>query len=68
MIERGSVVSFDSGSYTAVVVVGGASIRRLTGVKVSRAIGASEMVSGRDVLVWLPSWPANLAVVVAVWS
>ena len=66
---RGTLVSFDSTAYTAVVRPDGGNAQTLTGVRVSRAIASGEMVTGRRVLVATSDHgdPADL-VVVAVWT
>ncbi len=48
---RGTLVSFDSVTYTAVVRADGSAPQTLTGVRVSRGIASGEMVAGRRVLV-----------------
>jgi hypothetical protein len=51
MLIRGTLVSFDFGTWTAVIRADGSAPQTLTGVGVSRAIPADEMVAGRRVLV-----------------
>ncbi len=50
MLLRGILVSFDSGTWTAVVRLDGSAPQTLTGVAVSRALPSSEMVTDRRVL------------------
>jgi hypothetical protein len=51
MLIRGTLVSFDSTAWTAVVRADGSAAQTLTGIRVSRAIPSGEMVAGRRVLV-----------------
>ncbi len=48
---RGRLVRFDGSSWRAVVRLEGSASMELTGVAVSRAIPAGQMVAGRTVLV-----------------
>jgi hypothetical protein len=68
MLLRGILVSFDSGSWTAVVRLDGSAPQTLTGVAVSRALPSGEMVAGRRVLLAAGDH-GDVAdiVVVAVW-
>lgn len=66
---RGSLVSFDSTAYTAVVRLDGSAPQTVTGVRVSRAIPAAEMVALRRVLVVTGDHgDAADLVVIAVWA
>ena len=68
MLLRGTLVSFDAGSYTAVVRADGSAPQTLTGVSVSRAISTAEMSAGRRVLIATGDHgDAADLVVVAVW-
>ncbi len=68
-IRRGTVKSFDSGTYEATVQVAGSLSVWLGKVTVARNIAASEMVAERScaVLFFDPSNPQD-AVVVAVYT
>ena len=48
---RGRLVRFEASSYLAVVRLDGSASMEMTGVAVSRALPAAEMVAGRTVLV-----------------
>ena len=48
---RGRLVRFEASSYRAVVRLDGSASMEMTGVAVSRALPAAEMVAGRTVLV-----------------
>ena len=48
---RGRLVRFDGSEWRAVVRLDGSASMELTGVAVSRALPAAEMVAGRAVLV-----------------
>jgi hypothetical protein len=50
-IERGTLVAFNSGSYTATVRLAGSLSSVVAGVPVSRGIASAEMVTGRRVAV-----------------
>jgi len=64
---RGRLVRFDATAWRAVVRLDGSASMELTGVAVSRALAAREMVAGRTVLVETgePGDPAE-AILVAV--
>ena len=66
---RGTLVSFDSATYTAVVRSDGSAPQTLTGVRVSRDIASGDMVAGRRVLVATGDHgdPGDL-VLFAVWT
>ncbi len=66
-IKRGTLKSFDSGTWTAAVQLDG-SISSYVTVAVSRAIDSGELVTGRSVAVLMfdASNPDD-AVVAAVW-
>jgi len=69
MLVVGEVVSFSSGTYTAVVELRGSRRARMTGLPVSRAIASGEMVAGRRALVYVaPDGAVGASVVVAVWG
>ena len=69
MLFRGTLVSFDSGAWTAVVRADGSAPQTLTGVRVNRAIPSGEMVAGRRVLVAAGEHgDVGDLVVVAVWT
>jgi hypothetical protein len=69
MIKKGILKSFDSGTYLATVQIAGSLSVWLDNVPTSRAITASEMVTGRNVAVLFID-PSNFsdAVVIAVWN
>ncbi|MBI2767644.1 MAG: hypothetical protein HYX53_17235 [Chloroflexi bacterium] len=48
---RGTLVSFNSGTYTASVRLDGSQAQSLDNVRVSRGIAAAEMVATRRVLI-----------------
>jgi hypothetical protein len=66
---RGRVVSFDSGSHTAVIRLEASSPQTLTGVRTSRAIASGDMTAGRRVILDTGDHndPADF-VVTAVWT
>ena len=68
MIKRGTLKSFDSGTYKATIQVQGSLSTWLTDIPTSRAIATAEMVAGRSVAILFlePSNPLQ-AVVIAVW-
>jgi len=51
MVVKGTLKSFDSGTYKATVQVDGSIATYLTGVPVSRSIPSAEMIAGRTVAV-----------------
>lgn len=65
LVERGELVTFDSGAYLATVRLAGSLAAVLPGVPVSRAIDAAELTSGRRVAVAVfdASHPADAMVV-----
>ena len=67
--RRGTLRSFDAGTFKASVQVAGSLSVWLDDVPVSRGIAGAEMVAGRSValLFFDPANPED-AVVVAVWS
>lgn len=69
MIKKGILKSFDSNTYRATVQIAGSLSVWLENIPTSRAIPASEMVSGRNVAVLFID-PSNFtdAVIVAVWT
>ncbi|MEX0784231.1 MAG: hypothetical protein WD557_16445 [Dehalococcoidia bacterium] len=68
MLLRGTLVSFDSTAYTAVIRLDGSATQTLTGVRVSRAIASAEMVAGRRALLAAGDHgDAADLVVIAVW-
>lgn len=67
MIRKGILKAFDSGTYTATVQIAGSLSVWLEGVKVSRAIPATEMVVGRTcTVIFLDESNPSDAVVVAI--
>ena len=68
-IRRGTLRSFDAGTYTATVEIAGSIAVWLSGVPVSRNIAGAEMIAGRGcaVLQFDPSNPKD-AVLAAVWT
>jgi len=69
MIKKGILKSFDSGTYLATVQIAGSLSVWLENIPTSRAIPASEMVSGRSVAVLFhDAGNPSDAVVVAVWT
>jgi len=69
MIKKGILKSFDSNTSLATVQIAGSLSVWLENVPTSRAIPASEMISGRSVAVLFID-PSNFseAVVIAVWT
>ena len=67
-LRQGTLKAFDNTAWTATVQLTGSLGQWLTGVPVSRDIGAGDMVAGRKVAVaqFDPANPAD-AVVFAVW-
>lgn len=67
-LRRGTVRTFDSGTYTASVQLAGSLPTDLSGIAVARNIAAAEMVAGRScaVIFFDPSNPGD-AVVIAVY-
>ena len=51
VLERGTLLAFDGGAYTATVRYAGSISTVVSGVPVSRAIASAEMVTGRRVAV-----------------
>jgi hypothetical protein len=69
MLKKGILKSFDSGTYLATVQIAGSLSVWLENIPTSRAIPASEMVSGRNVAVLFhDAGNPSDAVVVAVWT
>lgn len=67
-MKRGTVKSFDGGSYKATVQVAGSLPTFLTGVPVARNIPAAEMVAGRScVLLFFGEGNPADAVLIAVY-
>ena len=68
-MRRGTLRSFDSGTYTATVEIAGSISVWLSGVPVSRNIASAELVAGRScaVLQFDASNPKD-AVLAAVWT
>jgi hypothetical protein len=68
-MKRGTLRSFDAGTYRAAIEVAGSLATYLTGVPVARNIAAADMVTGRNVALLLfdPSNPNDM-VVAAVWT
>ncbi len=50
-MERGTLLAFDSGAYTATVQLAGSLTSAVEGVPVSRAIASGAMLTGRRVSV-----------------
>ena len=50
-VLRGTLVSFDSGTYRAVVRLDGSGPQALADVRTSRGIASAELTAGRRVLV-----------------
>ncbi len=48
---RATIVSFDSGTYKAVVRLDGSAPMTLTGVSTNRGIASGEMTAGRSVII-----------------
>lgn len=69
MLRKGILKSFDPGTYLAAVQIVGSLSVWLDNVPTSRAITASDMVTGRNVAVLFLD-PSNFsdAVVIAVWT
>ena len=66
-LKKGTLVSFNSGNYTAKVALSGSLKAGLDGVAVARNIPYNEMLAGRNVAVFFPDeHNAKEAVVVAV--
>ena len=51
MIERGTIIAFSSGTYLATIRFASSISIVVTGIPVSRAIAATDMVTGRRVAV-----------------
>ena len=68
-IRRGTLRSFNSGSYTATVEIAGSIAVWLSGVPVARNIAGAELTAGRNVVI-LQFDAANPqdAVLTAVWT
>ena len=68
MIQRAILVAFDATGYTATIRPPGSAAAAISGVPVSRALPAGEMVAGRQVAVagFAAADPTN-AVVLGVW-
>lgn len=68
-IRRGTLKSFNAGTYRADVQLTGSLSTYLTGVAVSRAIASGEMVTGRNLaLLFFEEGNPSDAVVTAVWT
>jgi hypothetical protein len=69
MIKKGILKSFDSNSYLATVQIAGSLSVWLENIPTSRAIAATDMVSGRNVAVLFID-PSNFsdAVIIAAWT
>jgi hypothetical protein len=69
MIKKGVLKSFDSNTYLATVQIAGSLSVWLENIPTSRAIPASDMISGRNVAVFFHNAgnPSD-AVVIAVWT
>lgn len=68
-VYRGKIVSFNAGTWTAVIRLDGSAAQTLTGVATARNIAAAEMTAGRKVV--LDSGDHNNPtdfVVTAVWA
>ena len=66
---RGTLVSFDGGTWLAEVRLDGSPWQSLSGVKTARNIASTEMVSGRSVLVETGDYgDPGESVLCAVWS
>lgn len=51
IVERGTLLSFSSGTYTATLQIAGSLSSSVASVPVSRGIASSELVAGRRVAV-----------------
>ena len=51
LVERGELVAFDGGDYTATVRLAGSLATVVEAIPVSRAIDAAELTSGRRVAI-----------------
>ncbi len=68
VMDRGTLMDFDAGGYTATVRFAGSLSSVVAGLPVSRGIDAGEMVAGRRVAVALfESASPSSAMVVGVW-
>lgn len=69
MLYIGTLVSFNSTAYTAVVELRGSKWRRLTDIPCSRGLASAAFVAGRLVAVWMVGAGDSYgeAVVIAVW-
>ena len=69
-MKRGTVRSFHASSFTADVQLDGSVPTWLTGARISRSIGATEMLAGRSCIVAFASDPSDPteAVVIAVYT
>jgi len=69
MMKKGILKSFDSNTYLATVQIAGSLSVWLENIPTSRAIPASEMVTGRNVAVLFhDAGNPSDCVVIAVWS
>jgi hypothetical protein len=69
MIKKGTLKSFDSGTYLATVQIAGSLSVWLESIPTSRAIPTAEMVSGRNVAVlFVDAGNPSDCVVIAVWT
>jgi molybdopterin-binding protein len=68
-VYRGKIVSFDSGTWTAVIRLDGSAAQTLTSVATARNIASAEMTAGRRVVLDSGDHnnPADF-VVTAVWA
>ncbi len=64
MVKKGILKAFDAGTYTATIQLDGSLATYLTGIPVSRAIPAAEMLTGRTValLLFSPDNPDDVIV------
>jgi hypothetical protein len=69
MIKKGTLKSFNSGTYLATVQIAGSLSVWLENIPTSRAIAASDMISGRNVAVlFIDAGNPSDCVVIAVWT
>jgi hypothetical protein len=68
MTLRGTVVSFDAGTYTSVLRIDGSTVTTATAVKTARNIAAAELTANRRVLVDTGNGDADDWLVIAAYT
>lgn len=67
VVERGTLVAFSAGDYTATVRFAGSLSAVVTGVPVSRGIASAELLPGRRLAIVTFDAAPSEAMVVGVW-